>query len=134
MMPAVWLTGLFVSWTTLFAVAGTTNSGGVDIVSILASYGIAAPFAILCWWQMTRSQAKVDKLETEIRTLQDAAVNREKEFAQRMAPFASIAYDGAMLYRQGNEQLTKSLDRVQSGHVQRLTQSVEELISRLEDK
>ncbi len=130
MMPAVWVGGFAFSFTTV-SVVTNSGSGGVDIVTILASYGIAAPFAILCWWQMVRSQAKVDKLETDIRGLQDAAVNREKEFAQRLAP---LLYDGAMLYRKGNEQLTKNLEQVPTDEVGRLVESVQQLIVQLETK
>lgn len=117
-----------VSWM----VASTTDTS-LNIGTMVASYGIAAPFAVLCWWQMTRSQAKVDKLETEIRSLQEDAVSREKEFAQRLAP---LLYDGAMLYRQGNEQLKQGLDRVppEIAEIHSLAESVKQLVEKLEGK
>jgi hypothetical protein len=112
-------------------VYGATNSSPIDVGTMVAAYGVAAPFALLCWWQMNRSNAKVDKLEEDVKALHEAAVAREKEFAQRLAP---LLYDGAMLYRQGNEQLTKGLDQVPPSELKDLVGTVRELVDRLGER
>lgn len=79
--------------------------GGVDLASMLVSYGVAAPFAALCWWQMQRSQKQLDEARKEVKDLQEQAVARERDLIARVAP---MIYDGARLYEKGNEHLIRN--------------------------
>lgn len=117
----------------------------LDIGNLLASYGIAAPFAALCWWQMKRSQEKLDDAEKRITELQEAAVTRERDFSARLGP---LLYDGALLYQKGNERLreglqpeqlhrpvvesVEQLSRPVLEQVEQLSHKVSELIERME--
>lgn len=110
-------------------VAAADNN--LDVGTMIASYGIAAPFALLCWWQMQRSQSKLDKAEEQIAKLQAEAVTNAREFAARFAP---ILYDAGLLYKQGNERLTQGLSQSQESEVHRLREEVEELVRKITDK
>ena len=97
----------------------SAETGALDIGTMLASYGIAAPFAGLCLLQMSRVQKKSDEKDdviaekdAKIERLQNEAVHREKEFASRLAP---LLLDGAQLYRQGNERLARSVPPAVAG-------------------
>lgn len=105
--------------------------GSINVGSMLASYGIAAPFAALCFWQMQRASQKLDKAEEQIAKLQADAVINAREFAARFAP---LLYDASLLYKQGNEKLTQGLSQSQESEVHRLREEVEELVRRIEDK
>lgn len=96
------------------------QAGDVDVGSTLAVYGVAAPFAALCFWQMLRSQkreteqeeraqaretelearwrTRVAELEARIETLHREALQREQQLVSGLAP---RIYDGALLYREG---------------------------------
>lgn len=113
-------------------VLGAADPGGFDVGTMIASYGIAAPFAGLCLWQMQRLQKKLDASETKISDLQAQAVEREKEFATRLAP---LLYDGALLYQRGNERLAAGLSSQEpaDAEVRNLRKSVEELLRRMEE-
>lgn len=81
-----------------------TGTGGVDVVTMLLSYGVAAPFAALCWFQMNRSNAKLDEALAAKDRLQNEAIERAREDARRLAP---LLYDGARLYEEGNRAMVE---------------------------
>lgn len=110
------------------------TAGSLDIGTMLASYGIAAPFAGLCWWQMNRSQKQLDEARDEIRALQAAALLRERELIGSVAP---MFYDAARLYEGANRKLTQAAapsSPMPSSDVETLARGVQELIARLDER
>lgn len=111
-----------------------TAGGGIDISTALLAYGVAAPFAGLCFLQMQRNQKKADAAEAKVEALQNDAINREREFAMRLAP---LLYDGALLYQRGNETLDRRLAQpppaaaADDDELHALRSSVEELLRKL---
>lgn len=117
----------------VFAVAADS---GIDVGTMIASYGIAAPFAGLCLWQMRSSATKLDAALAKVAELQDDAVKRERDFAGRVAP---LLYDSALLYRQGNERLTQGINAPtpapsDNEDLHRLSNSVAELLRRMGER
>lgn len=107
--------------------AGSNAGGTLDWTPILASFGVAGPFAAVCLLQMNRAQAKVEKLEAKVDDLQAAALQRERENVARLSP---IVYDSALLYKQGNEYASKVLD--QADHVAVAEPSISEVNNKLD--
>lgn len=101
----------------------------VDIPTMLASYGIAAPFVGLCWWQMQRAQKQLDEARSEIKALQEQAISRERELIGRVAP---MIYDGARLYERGNAQLAQI--PAKASDLASLAEQVQHLIDRLQER
>lgn len=114
-------------------VGAATNSP--DIASMLIAYGVAAPFAVLCWLQLQRAQKREVELEAKNAKLQEEAVARERELAGRVG---SMLYDGALLYRQGNERLVQGLERAQSPaereEIVSLIEQMRTLVQRMEQR
>lgn len=105
-------------------------SGSLDIGTMLASYGIAAPFAALCFWQMQRSQKENSTLKQQIDDLQAKRLSDQRDFVARLAP---MLYDSALLYRQGNERLSQGLSKAQepADDLHQLAERVEDLLRRM---
>jgi hypothetical protein len=114
-------------------IVAAADGAGLDIGTMIASYGIAAPFAALCWWQMQRSQRKLDAAEATIAELNANRLRDQQDFLARVAP---MLYDSALLYRQGNERLTQGLSQTPTpitddDELHRLSTSVQELLRRM---
>lgn len=110
-------------------VAEATADGGVDIGTILVSYGVAAPFAYLCFWMLRRTQDELAAERAKSAALHQAAVDRERDFVSRLAP---LLYDGALLYKQGNERLTSGIaSSSDDRELHELKASVDELLRRM---
>lgn len=108
------------------SVLADATSGGLDVGTMLVSYGVAAPFAGLCLWQMRSREAELVKVRAENSALQAAALEREKDSTLRIA---TLLADAGRLYRQGNEVLAQhpSADHEE---MQALNASVQALLRR----
>lgn len=111
-------------------VGAATDSPNVG--ATLLAYGVAAPFALLCWDQLRRAQKREAELEARIAELQKEAVGRERDLASRVGP---MLYDSALLYRQGNTALAEGLAKSQSPmEVHALIEKMQTLVERMEGK
>lgn len=110
--------------------AQVNDGGGVDVGTMLASYGIAAPFAGLCFWVMVRTQKKLDDANETIAQMNRDAIAREREYLQRVAP---LIYDGAMLYREGNQLAAQAPAAPTNDELHRLAGKVDDLVRKLEE-
>jgi hypothetical protein len=102
-----------------------------DLPSALIAYGVAAPFALLCYVQLKRAQEREDKFEKRMADLQDAAVARERELAGALA---SRLYDASLLYREGTAKLSEGLQRTEGPEIQRLVEQMQTLLARMEQR
>lgn len=107
--------------------------GNLDVGSLLAAYGTAAPFAALClWWvyqarkDRDSAQAEAVAARAETKQVRDESLARERELTSRVAP---MLYDGARLYERGNSMLPASLAQVDD-----LTRMVHELVEKMGEK
>jgi hypothetical protein len=103
----------------------------VDVGSALALYGIAAPFAALCFWQLITAQRDVRALRLEVADLQKAALQREQQLVAGLGP---RIYDAAQLFREGTELASRPPPPAapDDDRVEHLARSVELLIQRME--
>lgn len=126
---------LFAGVLVVPALVAAETTSSPDVTSMLIAYGVAAPFAILCWLQLQRAQKREAHLEATIGKLQEEAVTRERELAGRVG---SMLYDGALLYRQGNERLVQGMERTQSPaereEIESLVEQMRALVQRMEQK
>lgn len=102
-----------------------------DLTSALIAYGVAAPFAILCYVQLKRAQEREEKFEQRLTALQDAAIARERELAGALA---SRLYDASLLYREGTAKLSEGLERTQAPEIQSLIEQMQTLVRRMENR
>lgn len=116
-------------------IVAVADATGLDVGTMIVSYGVAAPFAGLCLLQLQRTQKRADAAEAKVEMLQTAAVEREREFAMRLAP---LLYDGALLYQRGNERLAQGIAQspapADDDELHALRSSVEELLRKLSER
>lgn len=103
----------------------------IDVASAVIAYGVAAPFAVLCYVQLKRAQTREEALEKRLTELQEAAVARERELAGQLA---SRLYDASLLYREGTQRLSEGLQRTEAPEIQALVEQMQVLVRRLEDR
>lgn len=85
------------------AIVGAAGDN-VDVVSIIAAYGVAAPFAWIAWQGWQRAEKRAAAAEAKNEDLNHQLVER----AERYAPLLEKA---AWLYQMGNERLTAGLNQ-----------------------
>lgn len=73
------------------------NSGGIDLYTAILAYGVAAPFAGICIWQLVKAEKRADKAEVKQEKKDDELLRLVKE----LSPLVSEA--------------TQTLEKVQSG-------------------
>lgn len=118
-------------------VLGAATTTGVDPMTILVSYGVAAPFAALCLMQMRSREAALTKKEDELaaerdenKKLREAAIVQARDSTLQIA---TLLADAGRLYRQGNEVLAQH-PSADHDELQSLSASVQELVRRLNEE
>lgn len=119
----------FLTTAVLGAPLAAVSDGGPDLGATLLAYGVAAPFAVLCWIQLQRAQKREEAFEQRLTALQDAAVARERELAGQLA---SRLYDASLLYREGTAKLADGLQRTQAPEIQQLIEQMQTLVRKME--
>lgn len=110
------------------------QAGGVDVGSLLAAYGTAAPFAALCLWWVQQSrkdrdaaQADAAAARAETKQVRDESLAREREMTSRLGP---MLYDGGLLFEKGTARLAQAPDRSQ---LDQLTAAVQDLVRKIDE-
>lgn len=120
--------------------AATADS--LDPGSLLKVYGVAAPFAAVCFWVVLQARKDRDQLRSErddarreaadaraeTQKVRDDALARERELTGRLGP---MVYDSALLFEKGTARVAESPT---SPQLERLTEAVDELARKLDER
>ena len=118
------------------------TAGGVDVGSLLAQYGTAAPFAALAFWIVVQSRKDRDtaraetaeaRAETaaaraETKQVRDDSLAREREMTSRLAP---MLYDGGLLFDRGTARLAQAPS---PSELSQVTEALQELARKLDER
>lgn len=72
-------------------VAQTSTPSGGDWASILTAYGVAAPFALLCLWQIRLKDKEIEQLRADNAKLIQSTIDRVVPAALELSEVAAEA-------------------------------------------